>query len=161
MLMEVSFPNREQGLANKDTDFAYEIESSRFRVNVFADRNGIGAAVTGRGRLPPRPAGRPRRGGHADVGRRLADRIRFQERRIATGKRNPARNGTGVEWARSVPSSATASKRPRAASTSSPLYTGLRSPLPLPTWSRIVPRSKSDSVSGGENWATLDVTSGR
>src|ERR1700730_682609 len=31
----------------------------------------------------------------------------------STNRRNPARNGTGVEWARSVPSSATASKRPR------------------------------------------------
>jgi twitching motility protein PilT len=37
--------NREQWLAKKDTDFAYETESSRFRVNVFADRNGIGAVL--------------------------------------------------------------------------------------------------------------------
>jgi twitching motility protein PilT len=37
--------NREQWLAVKDTDFAYETESARFRVNVFADRNGIGAVL--------------------------------------------------------------------------------------------------------------------
>jgi twitching motility protein PilT len=37
--------NREQWLANKDTDFAYETESSRFRVNVFADRNGLCAVL--------------------------------------------------------------------------------------------------------------------
>jgi twitching motility protein PilT len=37
--------NREQWLATKDTDFAYETESARFRVNLFADRNGIGAVL--------------------------------------------------------------------------------------------------------------------
>ncbi len=37
--------NREQWLAAKDTDFAYETESARFRVNLFADRNGIGAVL--------------------------------------------------------------------------------------------------------------------
>ena len=37
--------NREQWLQVKDTDFAWEIESARFRVNLFADRNGIGAVL--------------------------------------------------------------------------------------------------------------------
>src|SRR5438270_18035 len=37
--------NREQWLATKDTDFAYETESSRFRVNLFQERNGIGAVM--------------------------------------------------------------------------------------------------------------------
>ncbi|MFN2546127.1 MAG: type IV pilus twitching motility protein PilT [Myxococcales bacterium] len=37
--------SREQWLATRDTDFAYETESGRFRVNLFADRNGIGAVL--------------------------------------------------------------------------------------------------------------------
>jgi twitching motility protein PilT len=35
--------NREEGDASHDTDFAHETEVARFRVNVFADRRGIGA----------------------------------------------------------------------------------------------------------------------
>jgi twitching motility protein PilT len=46
MLFAIAPPaNREQWLAVKDTDFAYETESARFRVNLFADRNGIGAVL--------------------------------------------------------------------------------------------------------------------
>jgi len=37
--------NREQWLETKDTDFAHETEASRFRVNVFAERMGIGAVL--------------------------------------------------------------------------------------------------------------------
>jgi len=37
--------NREEWHAKKDTDFAHEIPASRFRVNVFADRRGIGAVL--------------------------------------------------------------------------------------------------------------------
>lgn len=37
--------NREQWLAAHDTDFAHETEAARFRVNVFADRKGIGAVL--------------------------------------------------------------------------------------------------------------------
>ena len=37
--------NREQWLSTRDTDFAYETEDSRFRVNVFADRAGIAAVL--------------------------------------------------------------------------------------------------------------------
>ena len=37
--------NRDQWLASKDTDFAYETEASRFRVNLLADRKGIGAVL--------------------------------------------------------------------------------------------------------------------
>jgi twitching motility protein PilT len=37
--------NREEWLATKDTDFAHETEASRFRVNVFAERMGIGAVL--------------------------------------------------------------------------------------------------------------------
>jgi twitching motility protein PilT len=35
--------NREEWHARKDTDFAHETSAARFRVNVFADRRGIGA----------------------------------------------------------------------------------------------------------------------
>ncbi len=35
--------NREEWEARKDTDFAHETEQARFRVNLFADRKGIGA----------------------------------------------------------------------------------------------------------------------
>ena len=46
MLFSIAPPqNREQWIAAKDTDFAYETESSRFRVNVFADRHGIAAVL--------------------------------------------------------------------------------------------------------------------
>jgi len=37
--------NREEWHARKDTDFAHETAAARFRVNVFADRNGIGAVL--------------------------------------------------------------------------------------------------------------------
>lgn len=37
--------NREEWHETKDTDFAYETPESRFRVNVFADRRGIGAVL--------------------------------------------------------------------------------------------------------------------
>jgi twitching motility protein PilT len=37
--------NREEWHARKDTDFAHETPGSRFRVNVFADRKGIGAVL--------------------------------------------------------------------------------------------------------------------
>ena len=37
--------NREEWHAKKDTDFAHEIPAARFRVNVFADRKGIGAVL--------------------------------------------------------------------------------------------------------------------
>jgi twitching motility protein PilT len=37
--------NREEWHARKDTDFAHETPASRFRVNVFADRRGIGAVL--------------------------------------------------------------------------------------------------------------------
>jgi twitching motility protein PilT len=37
--------NREEWHARKDTDFAHEIPAARFRVNVFADRRGIGAVL--------------------------------------------------------------------------------------------------------------------
>jgi twitching motility protein PilT len=37
--------NREQWEQLKDTDFAHETERARFRVNVFADRKGIGAVL--------------------------------------------------------------------------------------------------------------------
>ncbi|HSM93871.1 MAG TPA: type IV pilus twitching motility protein PilT [Anaeromyxobacteraceae bacterium] len=37
--------NREEWHARKDTDFAHEIPAARFRVNVFADRKGIGAVL--------------------------------------------------------------------------------------------------------------------
>jgi twitching motility protein PilT len=37
--------NREEWHARKDTDFAHEIAAARFRVNVFADRKGIGAVL--------------------------------------------------------------------------------------------------------------------
>jgi twitching motility protein PilT len=37
--------NREQWHQLKDTDFAHETEAARFRVNVFADRKGIGAVL--------------------------------------------------------------------------------------------------------------------
>ena len=37
--------NREQWEATKDTDFAYETADARWRVNVFAERNGIGAVL--------------------------------------------------------------------------------------------------------------------
>jgi twitching motility protein PilT len=37
--------NREEWHARKDTDFAHETQAARFRVNVFADRNGIGAVL--------------------------------------------------------------------------------------------------------------------
>jgi len=37
--------NREQWEATKDTDFAYETDDARWRVNVFAERNGIGAVL--------------------------------------------------------------------------------------------------------------------
>jgi twitching motility protein PilT len=43
--------NREEWHARKDTDFAHENASSRFRVNVFADRKGIGAVIR---RIPSR-----------------------------------------------------------------------------------------------------------
>ena len=46
MLFAIAPPqNREQWLATRDTDFAYETTDSRFRVNLFADRNGIGAVL--------------------------------------------------------------------------------------------------------------------
>jgi twitching motility protein PilT len=37
--------NREEWHARKDTDFAHETAAARFRVNVFADRKGIGAVL--------------------------------------------------------------------------------------------------------------------
>jgi twitching motility protein PilT len=37
--------NREEWHARKDTDFAHETSAARFRVNVFADRKGIGAVL--------------------------------------------------------------------------------------------------------------------
>jgi len=37
--------NREEWHARKDTDFAHETNAARFRVNVFADRKGIGAVL--------------------------------------------------------------------------------------------------------------------
>lgn len=37
--------NREEWQACKDTDFAHETDEARFRVNVFADRQGIGAVL--------------------------------------------------------------------------------------------------------------------
>jgi twitching motility protein PilT len=37
--------NREQWLASKDTDFAHEMDDSRFRVNLFCDRSGIAAVM--------------------------------------------------------------------------------------------------------------------
>jgi twitching motility protein PilT len=37
--------NREEWHARKDTDFAHETQAARFRVNVFADRKGIGAVL--------------------------------------------------------------------------------------------------------------------
>ncbi len=37
--------SRAQWAETKDTDFAHEIAAARFRVNVFADRNGIGAVL--------------------------------------------------------------------------------------------------------------------
>src|SRR5512133_203061 len=37
--------NREEWHAKKDTDFAHETAAARFRVNVFADRKGIGAVL--------------------------------------------------------------------------------------------------------------------
>jgi twitching motility protein PilT len=37
--------NREQWLATKDTDFAYETEAARFRVNLFCERHGIGGVL--------------------------------------------------------------------------------------------------------------------
>jgi twitching motility protein PilT len=37
--------NREEWHARKDTDFAHETPTARFRVNVFADRKGIGAVM--------------------------------------------------------------------------------------------------------------------
>jgi twitching motility protein PilT len=37
--------NREEWEARKDTDFAHETAAARFRVNVFADRKGIGAVL--------------------------------------------------------------------------------------------------------------------
>jgi twitching motility protein PilT len=37
--------NREEWLQRKDSDFAHETEAARFRVNVFADRKGIGAVL--------------------------------------------------------------------------------------------------------------------
>ena len=37
--------NREQWQATKDTDFAYQTIEARFRVNIFAERNGIAAAL--------------------------------------------------------------------------------------------------------------------
>ena len=37
--------NREQWLAIKDTDFAYETPRARFRVNLFEDRKGIGSVM--------------------------------------------------------------------------------------------------------------------
>jgi twitching motility protein PilT len=37
--------NREQWEATQDTDFACETEEARFRVNLFAERNGIGAVL--------------------------------------------------------------------------------------------------------------------
>jgi twitching motility protein PilT len=37
--------NREEWHARKDTDFAHETPAARFRVNVFADRKGIGAVL--------------------------------------------------------------------------------------------------------------------
>jgi twitching motility protein PilT len=37
--------NREEWIARKDTDFAHETPAARFRVNVFADRKGIGAVL--------------------------------------------------------------------------------------------------------------------
>jgi len=37
--------NREEWHARKDTDFAHETASARFRVNVFADRRGLGAVL--------------------------------------------------------------------------------------------------------------------
>jgi twitching motility protein PilT len=46
MLFSIAPPtNREQWLATRDTDFAFETEEARFRVNLFADRNGIGAVL--------------------------------------------------------------------------------------------------------------------
>ena len=37
--------NREQWLKTRDTDFAYETEAARFRVNLYCERNGIGAVL--------------------------------------------------------------------------------------------------------------------
>jgi twitching motility protein PilT len=37
--------NRDEWDARRDTDFAHETPAARFRVNVFADRNGIGAVL--------------------------------------------------------------------------------------------------------------------
>ncbi|WP_373048880.1 type IV pilus twitching motility protein PilT [Vulgatibacter sp.] len=37
--------NQEEWEEKKDTDFAYETEESRFRVNVFCDRSGVGAVL--------------------------------------------------------------------------------------------------------------------
>ena len=37
--------NREEWHSRKDTDFAHETAASRFRVNIFADRKGIGAVL--------------------------------------------------------------------------------------------------------------------
>ncbi|MGC3996645.1 MAG: type IV pilus twitching motility protein PilT [Anaeromyxobacter sp.] len=37
--------NREEWHARKDTDFAHETSAARFRVNIFADRKGIGAVL--------------------------------------------------------------------------------------------------------------------
>jgi len=37
--------NKSEWEERKDTDFAHETEESRFRVNVFADRNGVGAVL--------------------------------------------------------------------------------------------------------------------
>ncbi|HEY2030987.1 MAG TPA: type IV pilus twitching motility protein PilT [Myxococcales bacterium] len=46
MLFSIAPPqNREQWLATSDTDFAYETAQARFRVNLFAERSGIGAVL--------------------------------------------------------------------------------------------------------------------
>jgi twitching motility protein PilT len=46
MLFSLASPkNRKQYLETKDSDFAYETERARFRVNVFEDRNGIGSVM--------------------------------------------------------------------------------------------------------------------
>jgi twitching motility protein PilT len=46
MLFSIAPPqNREQWLATKDTDFAHETAGARFRVNLFAERSGIGAVL--------------------------------------------------------------------------------------------------------------------
>jgi len=48
-LQEMSSPSRRgqprQWLATRTTDFAFETEDARFRVNLFADLNGIGAVL--------------------------------------------------------------------------------------------------------------------